>query len=58
MLRRDRLEFIPLPDVECTVYRFKSAVRHHESVPEAIEIPKILCREERIASAGGDVPSS
>ena len=42
VLERHRLPFIPLPDVEWAVYRFKSPLlKLNELFPEGIEIPKM-----------------
>src|SRR5205823_12671558 len=42
VLQRHRLPFIPLPDVEWTVYRFKSPLlKLNRIFPEGIEIPKM-----------------
>jgi uncharacterized protein (DUF362 family) len=42
VLERHGLPFIPLPDVEWTVYRFKSPLlKLNEIFPEGIEIPKM-----------------
>ena len=42
VLERHGLPFIPLPDVEWTVYRFKSPlVKLNEIFPEGIEIPRV-----------------
>ena len=42
MLRRHGVPFIPLPDVEWIVYRFKSPLlKLNRIFPEGIEIPKM-----------------
>jgi uncharacterized protein (DUF362 family) len=42
VLQRHRLPFIPLPDVEWTVYRFKSPLLKLNAIfPDGIEIPKM-----------------
>jgi uncharacterized protein (DUF362 family) len=42
ILRRERLPFIPLPEVEWTVHRFRSPLlKLNQIFPEGIEIPKM-----------------